>query len=187
MPFSVFLLLAEDVHLHLPSQLPSLHAPVRAHGQSLPPVHWTAETRWAWPGQGKIPHSQGLPRSLPKPKCSYSRESSVGLNRLKTRCEQLEFDPLFAEIHGEFPHCSTCPPWGLLLLLHCLFYQDNLWTSVLNRPKSALWKSNAEVLLTSPPYFTENQKSFCGHYAQGTTTSPTTTPSLCTKVSHYKV
>lgn len=148
MPVSVLLLFTEDIHLHLPSQLPSLHAPVRAHGQSVPPVLRAAETRWAWPGQGKILHSQGLPRSLSKPKSSYSRESSVRLNRFKTWCEQVEFDPLFTEIHGEFPHCLACPPRGLLLLLHCLFYQEHLWTRVLNRSKSVLWKFKAKVLLT---------------------------------------
>lgn len=147
MPFSVFLLFAEDVHLHLPSQLASLHAPVRAHGQSVPAVHGAAETQWAWPGQGKILHSQGLLKSLPKSKCSCSRESSVGLNRLKTWHKQLDFDSLFTETCGKFPHCSACPPWGLLLL-HFWFYQKNLWTRFLNRPKSALWKSKAEVLMT---------------------------------------
>lgn len=50
--WSVFLLFAEDIHLHLPSQFTLVHASLWAYGQSLPSVHWATETKWACPGQG---------------------------------------------------------------------------------------------------------------------------------------
>lgn len=58
--FFVFLT-TEDVHFHLPAQLSSLHPPVRAHVQGVPPVHGAAET-WGSSGrQGE--HSTVLSQS----------------------------------------------------------------------------------------------------------------------------